>query len=116
MAIRSYGDDVSASVVSQFCNKGETRVFGAYVDEGISLRRHLLEHVGAWLRANARTYRIMGGYEEFMDREIRSELWRTVDEVFSGEWTTITAPCNTSKCHAGSFEQGTARVKAGNPN
>jgi hypothetical protein len=88
----SYGDDVTASVIGQVCPKNETRVFCAYVDEGISLQRHLLERAVTWLRANAKQYRIMGGHEKFEDPGIKSEVWRTVDEIIPGEWTTITAP------------------------
>jgi hypothetical protein len=94
----SYGDDITASVIGQACPKDEIRIFSALVNEGISLQRHLREHAASWLRANAREYRLLGGHEDFsLDRKLRSEVWRTVDEIVPGEWTTITAPWLTRR-------------------
>jgi hypothetical protein len=71
----------------------ETRIFAAFLSEGQSLRRHLLEHVKPWLAANTQTQapRLMGAYEDG-DVEIKAETHRTAMEVIGGEWALITRP------------------------
>jgi hypothetical protein len=72
----------------------ETRIFAAFLSEGQSLRRHLLEHVKPWLAAVTQTQapRILGAYEDSTDVDIKAETHRTAMEVIGGEWALITRP------------------------
>jgi hypothetical protein len=77
----------------------ETRIFAAFLSEGQSLRRHLLEHVKPWLAAVTQTQapRILGAYEDSTDVEIKAETHRTAMEVIGGESALITKPWQTRR-------------------
>jgi hypothetical protein len=85
----SYGGNVAASIIAQPYN-GATRILAAFCTEDLSLRRHLLEHTGGWLAANAPHVTIMGAYERTTDKELDWQTHETAREVLGGEWVLVT--------------------------
>jgi len=90
----SFADGIVATVIGQTYNN-EIRIFAAFVSEGQSPRRHLVEYVEPWLSANApRSPRlpILGAYayEDTADlKEIQSGVLLTVRELLGGSWMSI---------------------------
>jgi hypothetical protein len=91
----SSGDGVVvASVIGQMYN-GEIRIFAAFLSDGMSLRRHLLEYTKPWLSTNAHfspRLQMMGAYEDTTDVETKSETHRAAQEILGGEWASISKP------------------------
>src|SRR5262249_7863463 len=84
----SYSDGIAASVIGQIYNR-EIRILAAFCTEGMSLRQHLVEFTKPWLSANAHRLRIIGGYEDIADVEIRSGIFQAAQEILGGEWASI---------------------------
>ena len=88
----SYDEGIAASIIGQMYNNGQIRILAAFLSEGVSLRRHLLEHTKPWLSTHAHLssrLQMLGAYEDTTDLEKKSATRRTAQEILSGEWALI---------------------------